>query len=79
MNRNKTPSPAKSRRGNKSPSPAKGRRKQPDEARSLLSRNDGKSRKSKKEKPPPEPIDYKFLDGLRGFGALAVYFSHFLL
>ena len=24
-------------------------------------------------------VDYRFLDGLRGFGAIAVYFSHFLL
>jgi len=25
-----------------------------------------------------EPINYEFLNGLRGFGALSVYFLHFL-
>jgi len=27
----------------------------------------------------PKKIDYKFMDGLRGFGAFAVYLSHFML
>ena len=33
-----------------------------------------------KEKKPVkiEPIDYEFLNGLRGFGALSVYFLHFM-
>ena len=35
------------------------------------------------DKSPPkeviiEPINYEFLNGLRGFGALAVYLQHFV-
>jgi peptidoglycan/LPS O-acetylase OafA/YrhL len=37
--------------------------------------------KAKSEPPEPVivPIDYKFMDGLRGFGAFAVYINHFVL
>jgi len=46
--------------------------------KSDIERNTQKSKKSKKKtKPELEEIDYKFLDGLRGIGALAVYFYHF--
>jgi hypothetical protein len=27
-------------------------------------------------KPSPKPINYAFMDGLRGLGAFAVYLSH---
>lgn len=38
----------------------------------------GDEAKKKEEKPVKiEPIDYEFLNGLRGFGALSVYFLHF--
>jgi hypothetical protein len=32
----------------------------------------------KEEKVEIEPINYEFLNGLRGFGALSVYLLHFL-
>ena len=39
----------------------------------------GDEAKKKEEKPIEiKPIDYEFLNGLRGFGALSVYFLHFL-
>jgi peptidoglycan/LPS O-acetylase OafA/YrhL len=31
------------------------------------------------EEPVIEPIDYKFLDGLRGIGAFAVYVNHIMV
>jgi peptidoglycan/LPS O-acetylase OafA/YrhL len=31
------------------------------------------------EEPVLEPIDYKYMDGLRGLGAFAVYINHFML
>jgi hypothetical protein len=36
-------------------------------------------KEEKEEIKEPEPIDYSFLDGLRGYGSLAVYFHHFLI
>lgn len=40
---------------------------------------DGAPKEEKKEeKVEIEPINYEFLNGLRGFGALSVYFLHFL-
>lgn len=35
----------------------------------------------REQSPEPEikPIDYKFMDGLRGLGAFAVYINHFML
>ena len=27
---------------------------------------------------PPKPIDYKFMDGLRGIGAFIAYMSHYM-
>jgi len=55
----------------------------------LLDPKDKKDdREPKKEIPPEEDeehisrreaIDYKFLDGLRGCGAFAVYLNHFML
>jgi hypothetical protein len=40
----------------------------------------GDEAQKKEEKKPVEiePINYEFLNGLRGFGALSVYFLHFL-
>ena len=32
-----------------------------------------------KEPKKIEPIDYKFLDGIRGIGAFGVYLNHFIL
>jgi hypothetical protein len=38
-----------------------------------------REQKQGEDKPPPlKPINYKFLDGLRGFGAFAVYLNHFM-
>jgi len=31
------------------------------------------------EKKPLEPINYAFMDGLRGIGSFAVYLHHFML
>ena len=73
MDRNKSTSPKK---GRSNKSPKKG--KKDDEKRSLLSK-DRRKDEDNDEKPPPVPLNYAFLDGLRGFGALAVYFSHFFL
>jgi hypothetical protein len=40
---------------------------------------DGSPKEEKKEeKVEIEPINYEFLNGLRGFGAISVYFLHFL-
>jgi hypothetical protein len=40
----------------------------------------GDEAQKKEEEKPVEitPINYEFLNGLRGFGALSVYFLHFL-
>ena len=39
----------------------------------------GDEAQKKEEEKPVEitPINYEFLNGLRGFGALSVYFFHF--
>jgi len=37
----------------------------------------GPPAEKKEEKVEIEPINYEFLNGLRGFGALSVYFLHF--
>jgi len=38
---------------------------------------EGSDDAKKEEKPPRVDLNYKFMDGLRGFGAFAVYIHHF--
>ena len=54
---------------------------QPGDEQALLQKNDMEQQAAQADPPEPviEPIDYKFMDGLRGIGAFAVYINHFML
>ena len=48
-----------------------------DEEAKLMEGGPPKEDKKEDEKVVIEPINYEFLNGLRGFGALSVYLLHF--